>query len=102
MHTRLALSAALLAAVAAPASANHIFNLDVPFATRGQCEAAVADLSHDDRDSLLDRYPNLFDSTGDVASFLTRAFPCERDSDGYWYIRDHRVEVLGSDWFLRK
>lgn len=96
------LIAAVLTALAAPASANHILNLDTPYATRGACEAAVADFGSDDRDGLLDRFPNFFDSTGDVASFLTRAFPCERGGDGQWYIRDRRLEVLQSDWFLRK
>ena len=92
---------ALLAfAVAAPASANHIFNLDEPFDTRGACEAEVAKLSVDDRDNLLIRFPNLFDSKGDVAAFLTRAFPCVRDpGDGKYYIEDRRVEVLASEWF---
>ena len=99
---RLGLFAAALVTMAAPASANHIFNLAVPFATRGACEAAVADYSSDDRAMLLVRFPDLFDSNGDVASFLTRAFPCERESDGNWYIQDRRVDVLSSDWFLRK
>lgn len=89
-------------AVATPAAANHLFNLNVPFANRGACESAVAELSAEDRDQLLDRFPNLFQTNGEVASFLTRAFPCERGNDGQWYIEDHRLEVLQSEWFLRR
>lgn len=90
-----------IAAAATPAAANHIFNTNVPFPTRGACEAEVASLSVDDRDSLLARFPDLFDSRGDVAAFLTRAFPCERDpGDGNWYIEDRRLEILASEWFM--
>lgn len=89
--------------VATPAAANHIFNLDVPFDTRGACEAEVAALNADDSDTLQGRYPGLFSNKGEVASFLTRAFTCELDqSDGQWYIEDHRQEVIDSDWFQRR
>jgi hypothetical protein len=87
---------------ASPASANHVFHLDDPFASRGACEAERASLSNDD-DFLIDVFPELFSSEGEVRSFLNRAFTCEsRGSDGNWYITDHRVEVLGSDWFQRR
>jgi len=89
-------------AVASPALSHHIENLDTPYPSRGACESAVADFNSDDRDMLLDRFPNFFSSEGEVASFLTRAFPCELNpSDGQWYIQDRRVEVLTSDWYLK-
>lgn len=96
----------LIGAVAAgltalPAQANHLGNLDTPFANRGACEAAVADFGNDDAAMLLVRFPNFFDSRGDVASFLARAFPCEK-VNGSWYIQDHRAEWLASEWFSRK
>lgn len=95
----LALGASL---VASPAAANHIFNLG-PYDSRGACEAASAALSNGDRDTLQARFPNLFSSTGEVSSFLTRAFSCELDgSDGDWYINDERQEVLNSEWFQRR
>jgi hypothetical protein len=88
--------------LASPASANHVLHLDDPFASRGACQAEVAALSNDD-DFLIDAFPDLFSSEGEVRSFLNRAFPCELNaSDGQWYITDHRLEVLGSDWFARR
>jgi hypothetical protein len=52
---------------------------------------------------LRDRFPTFFSSQGEVASFLTRAFPCEQSEvDGQWYIQDRLVEVLGSDWYQRR
>ena len=86
--------------MASPASADHIFHLDIPFATRGACEAERNSLSNDD-DFLLDAFPQLFSSEGEVRSFLNMAFTCEVRS-GQWYITDHRVEVLDSDWFQRR
>lgn len=89
--------------VASPAAADHIFHLAIPYSSRGACEAEVAALSNDDRDSLLDRFPQFFSSTGEVASFLTRAFTCERNgSDGQWYIEDNRQQVINSEWFQRR
>ena len=75
------------------AVANHILHLDEPFPTRGACEAERASLSNDD-DFLLEAFPGLFSSEGEVRSFLNRAFTCEQHSDGQWYITDHRQEVL--------
>lgn len=102
--TKLLIAAAFGAlAIAAPAAAHHVENLDTPYPSRGACEAASAELSADDHEFLLVIGPDLFDSVGDAASFLTRAFTCEVDqSDGQWYITDHRVEVLDSDWFGKK
>lgn len=96
---------AILAAVtamtaAAPASANHLLHLDTPYASRGECEAAVAHFNSDDRDDLLERFPSWFDSRGDVQSLLTRAFPCElNDADGQWYIKSELGAVLASEWY---
>jgi hypothetical protein len=88
--------------VASPAAANHIFNPG-PYESRGACEAESAALSNDDRETLQARFPDLFSSTGEVSSFLTRAFSCEIDAgDGEWYLIDHRQEVLDSEWFKRR
>lgn len=88
--------------IATPAAADHILHLDDPFPSRGACESARQSLSNDD-DSLLDAFPNLFSSHGEVRSFLNRAFTCEPSpSDDQWYITDHRSEVLASDWFQRR
>ena len=39
----------------------------------------------------------------EAASFLTRAFTCDRNSsDGLYYITDHIEDVLGSDWFAQR
>ena len=87
---------------AGPAVASHVDHLDIPFATRGACEAEKASLSQDDREFLQEVFPELFVSDGQVESFLTRAIVCERNpSDGQWYMTNHIEEVLGSDWFLR-
>ena len=89
-------------AIAVPAAAHHVEYLDTPFPTRGACEAMVNHLSNDD-DFLIDQFPGLFSSEGEVRSFLGRAFPCEQSStDGQWYIVDQRLDVLGSDWFTRR
>ena len=86
--------------VVSPAAAYHIRYLDTPFPSRGACETQRASLSNDD-DFLLDAFPQLFSSEGEVRSFLNRAFTCEqRGSD--WYITDHRSEVIDSDWFQRR
>ena len=88
---------------AGPAFAGQLENLNTPYPTRGACESANAGFSNEIRDSLLDNFPNFFASEGEVASFLTRAFPCELNaSDGQWYIKDHRLQVLTSDWYLRR
>lgn len=89
-------------AIASPASANHPGYTDTPFASRGACEVQRNALSNDD-DWLHDEFPEIFSSIGEVRSFLSRAFTCEPNSgDGQWYITDHRIEVLESEWFLRR
>lgn len=89
--------------VAGPAFAGQLDNLDTPYASRGACESANAGFSNEVRDPLLLQFPNFFDNEGDVASFLTRAFTCEpNESDGQWYIHDHRIDVLNSDWYQRR
>jgi len=87
---------------ASPAFAHHVEYLGMPYPTRGDCEAQRAALSNDD-DWLIDAFPQLFSSEGEVRSFLNRAFTCELNaSDGQSYITDHRVEVLGSEWFQQR
>ena len=87
--------------IAAPAAGNHVFHLEDPFPSRGACEVERQQLSNDD-DFLIDVFPDLFSSEGEVRSFLNRAFPCELREDGNWYITDQRLEVLDSDWFKRR
>ena len=103
MKTRTLVAGLAAIAAAGPASAGQLDNLNTPYSTRGACESANAGFSNEVRDSLLDNFPNFFSSEGDVASFLTRAFPCEVNaSDGQWYIKDHRLQVLTSDWYQRR
>ncbi|MFL6762458.1 MAG: hypothetical protein ACJ8FN_07095 [Sphingomicrobium sp.] len=102
MKKLITLAAVAAVTFATGAVAHHAENLDVPFPTRGGCEAENSALSNEDG-WLLDAFPSLFSSEGEVRSFLNRAFTCERNqSDGNFYITDHRVEVLGSDWFQRR
>lgn len=58
------------------AAAAHDTN--VPYASRGQCESASAAQSNAEKDWVLATFPDLFDSTGQVASFLTRAWTCDQ------------------------
>lgn len=100
-----ALQVAVLAGMlvsASPALANHPGNTDIPFASRGECSAHNAELRQDDKFWLVDTFPDLFDTVGEASSFLNRAFTCEIAGDGQWYITDHRIEVLESEWFLRR
>lgn len=88
--------------VASPAGANHLVGNDTPFPTRGACESYTAEGMAEDRPALLEAFPNFFESEGDLASFLARAWTCELDeSDGQWYIGDHRFDVLNSEWYQR-
>jgi hypothetical protein len=89
--------------IASPAAAHHLDNLGTPFASRGACESQNAIFDTEDSEMLLDRFPQFFATYGEVRSFLTRAFTCEpNEADGQWYITDHRLEVLNSDWFQRR
>ena len=100
MMKRLAMLAVGALMVGSPAAAHHIEYLNTPFASQGQCEAQRASLSNE-VDFLLDDFPQLFSSEGEVRSFLNRAFSCELRSDE-WYITDHRSEVIASEWFQRR
>lgn len=83
------------------AAAAHDTN--VPYASRGQCESASAAQSNAEKDWVLATFPDLFDSTGQVASFLTRAWTCDlNSSDGQYYIVNHIDEVLGSSWYQQR
>lgn len=83
------------------AAAAHDTN--VPYASRGQCESASAAQSNAEKDWVLATFPDLFDSTGEVASFLTRAWTCDlNSSDGQYYIVNHIDEVLGSSWYQQR
>lgn len=89
--------------VASPAAAQHLDNLDTPYASLGECQAASNGFSMDVRAGLLAMFPNFFESQGDITSFLIKAFPCELDeSDEQWYLQDTRSEVLGSEWYQRR
>lgn len=73
------------------------------FSSRGACEAASAEMSREDLPWLLETFPDLFDTTGEVNSFLTKAWTCDRNaSDGQFYIINHIEEVLGSRWYDRR
>jgi hypothetical protein len=85
-----------------PAAANHIFTPD-PFSTKGDCEAENARLSNNDAERQYQLRPDLFSSMGEARSFMTRAFSCELNSeDGFWYLTDHRLDVINSEWFQRR
>jgi hypothetical protein len=86
--------------VATPASAHDTMT---GFASRGACEAASAGMSNAENPWLLATFPDLFDTTGEAASFLTRAWTCDRNpSDGLYYITDHIEDVLASEWFAKR
>ena len=102
MTMRLKLVAIIALLSSAPSIAHHLDNLEDPFESRGECEAATADLDNVDREGLLARFPDLFSTRGDTRAFITRAFTCEQADDGMWYITDHLVERLESGWFQRR
>ena len=82
------------------ANAAVAHDTETPFPSRGACEAASAQMSNAEQDFLLESFPDVFSSPGEVSSFLTRAWTCDRSSsDGQFYITDHIEEVLGSRWF---
>ena len=102
MRIAIVIAATAAAFVAVPAAANHIFT-PTAFPTRGECEAENARLSNDDAERQFPLRPDLFGSLGEARSFLTRAFSCEYDDEeAAWFLTDHRRDVLGSEWFLRR
>jgi len=93
----------LLAGALGVPTAATAHDTETPFPTRGACESASAAMSNEERDWVLTTFPDLFRSGGDVSSFLTKAFTCDRNSsDGQWYISDHIADVLDSDWYLHR
>jgi hypothetical protein len=100
MKTIMALAAFGSLCVSTAAAAH---DTETPFPTRGACESASAAMSNAEKAFLLEAFPGLFDTTGDAASFLTKAWTCDQNpSDGQWYITDHIDEVLGSQWFQNR
>lgn len=98
---RLSIAAGLAVMSVATAAAAH--DTTTGFASRGACEAASAGMSNAEQQWLLQTFPEVFDTAGEVSSFLTRAWTCDRNSsDGLYYITDHRQEVLDSDWFAQR
>jgi hypothetical protein len=64
-----------------------------PHKTRGDCEAALAQINNVDRDWLATTFPGLFATYGDVMKHLHEDFQCEYNADdGLWYIVDHRFD----------
>jgi hypothetical protein len=96
------LSAGLVVGALIAASPAFAHDTETSFATRGACERASAAMSNEETEWLV-TLPDFFSSTGEVASFLTRAWTCDRNaSDGQWYITDHVEDALASDWYLRR
>jgi len=85
--------------LAGPAFADHIFYIDIPFDSRGECEAQTAELDNGDREWLSEANGL---SDGEIRSMLKRAWTCEIGADGQWYIIDHRVEILSGEWWQRR
>src|SRR3954447_6950765 len=87
-------------AAARPAIAH---DTEIGYPSRGECEAASAGESNAEKNWLVATFPDLFDTTGEAASFLTKAWTCDKNpADGLYYITDHLQEVLDSDWFAQR
>ena len=98
---KLSIAAGIAAMTASTAVTAHDTATGYP--SRGACEAASAGMSNDENAWLVATFPQFFDTTGEAASFLTRAWTCDRNpSDGHYYITDHIEEVLGSGWFAQR
>jgi hypothetical protein len=98
---KLAIAAGIAAISLATAAAAH--DTTTGYASRGACEAASAGMSNDEKGWLTATFPEFFDTTGEAASFLTRAWTCDRNqADGLYYITDHIEDVLASDWFAQR
>ena len=97
----LSIIAGIAAVTFATAATAH--DTTVGYSTRGGCEASTAMQSNAEKDWLLDTFPQFFTTEGDVSSFLTRAWTCDRSSsDGEYYITDHVADTLSSDWFQHR
>jgi hypothetical protein len=93
----------LLAGTLGVPTAAMAHDTETAFPTRGACESASAAMSSDENSWLLATFPGLFDTTGEAASFLTKAFTCDRNpSDGQYYVTGQIEEVLGSEWYQRR
>jgi hypothetical protein len=91
---------AFAAAGVSTAAAAH--DTETPFPSRGACESASADMSNGENAWLLATFPDLFGTTGEAASFLTRAWTCDQAADGQYYITGHIEDVLASHWFEQR
>ena len=99
--SKLSIAAAIAALTIATTAAAH--DTTTGFPSQGACESASAAMSKAENPWLLATFPDLFDTTGEAASFLTRAWTCDRNpSDGLYYITDHIEDVLASDWFAQR
>jgi TRAP-type mannitol/chloroaromatic compound transport system substrate-binding protein len=101
MKTLSILAAAISAVGFSSAAVAH--DTESAYASRGACEAATASTSNFEKVWLTETFPEFFDTIGEAASFLTRAWTCDRNtSDGQYYITDHVEEVLASDWYQQR
>jgi hypothetical protein len=98
--SKLSILSGIAALTLATAAAAH--DTTTGFPSRGACEAASAGMSNAENPWLLATFPDLFDTTGEAASFLTRAWTCDRNPDGLFYITDHIEDVLASEWFAKR
>ena len=98
---KLTICAGVAATLLATPAVAH--DTETGYASRGACEAASASMSNSEQDFLLETFPDIFSSPGEVSSFLTRAWTCDLNaSDGQYYIIDHIEEVLGSRWYQQR
>jgi hypothetical protein len=78
----LAVAAAATTAIPAPVTAHPT---DIPYATRGECEAAYAAASKEDRNSLVSN--GVFDNNGQFQMGVRDLFECEyNEEEQAWYI----------------
>lgn len=80
-------------AVAGFTTAASAHDFVTTYETRAQCELAYVEMNKFDRDWLLNNFPQLFDSPGDVMHFLTQHVDCEYDpAENVWFMADHRFD----------
>lgn len=85
MKTRTGLIGVAAAAMAAAVVAHPT---DTPYETRGECEAAYAESSKDDRERLVAL--GIFETRGAAQRTFRDRFRCEYDEDaGAWFIVDY-------------